>query len=327
MGSIFVVMPAALPVIDLSGADDPARRARSARALFDGIAGSACVWIEGHGVPDDLMADVVDVSRRFFAQPRPTKAEVEWDGQGLWRGWQPAIEGAGRYGGEARRTDLFERLEQNFTPSTGGVDRQGNRWPSEPAALRPIWERYARHLGDVSCGIVRLLAEVLELPADLLEPWTEGRSCNLVANHYPAVPAEATEGRLRLQAHADHSGITVLMVDDAPGGLESRDAQGRWHEVHQRPGALLVQAGTLLQRWTNGLLPPNVHRVRPPAPGALGRPDRLSMAWFHYPDPEVVVEPAPSCVGTDGARFAPVPAGSYAASRQAAYRRGEATTV
>ena len=70
-----------------------------------------------------------------------------------------------------------------------------------------------------------------------------------------------------------------------------------------------------------------MHHVRPPAPGAHGRPDRLSMAWFHYPDPEVVVEPAPSCIGTDGARFAPVPAGSYAASRQAAYRHGEATTV
>lgn len=257
--------PAAFPVIDLAGADDPARRPQLARALFDGIARSACVWVE--------------------------------------------------------------RLEQNFTPSQGGVDRQGNRWPAEPAALRPAWELYARHLGAVSSQLIGLLADALELPPALLAPWTEGRSCNLVANHYPAVPPGADRDRPRLQAHADHSGITVLLVDDAPGGLESRALDGTWREVGHRPGALLVQAGKLLQTWTNGLLPPNGHRVRLPAPGARGRPDRLSIAWFHYPDPEVVVEPAPSCLGEDGPRYGPLPAGGYAASRQAAYGRGEATPV
>jgi isopenicillin N synthase-like dioxygenase len=323
-------MPTELPVVNLAraaGAGDPALRRGLAQALFEGIAGSACVWVEGHGVPDDVAADVVEVSRRFFARPRRAKAEVEWDGHGLWRGWQPAIEGGDRYGGRARGTDLLERLEQNFTPSQGGVDPQGNRWPSEPADLRPAWERYARHLGELSCGIVGLLADALDLPAPLLEPWTAGRTCNLVANYYPAVPPESAGGRQRLQAHADHSGITILMVDDAPGGLESRSADGEWAEVGHRPGALLVQAGTLLQRWSNGLLPPNVHRVRLPAPGAHGRPDRLSLAWFHYPDPELVVEPAPSCVGTGGARYAGLLSGTYAAARQAAYGRGEATTV
>jgi isopenicillin N synthase-like dioxygenase len=322
--------PPAVPVIDLAGAGDPARRPDVARALVEGIAGAACVWIEGHGVPGDALVGVADTSRRFFALPRRAKAEVEWDGQGLWRGWQPAIEGGERYGGGARQTDLLERLEENFTPlSPGGVDQQGNRWPASPAGIRPAWERYAGHAGELSSELIRLLAEALDLPSADLEPWTTGRSCNLVANYYPAVPRESSSesGRPRLQAHADHSGVTILLVDDAPGGLESRSLDGTWREVGYRPGALLVQVGKLLQHWTNGLLPPNVHRVRLPAPGTRGRPDRLSIAWFHYPDRQVVVEPAPSCVGTAGPRFDRLPAGSYAAGRQAAYGRGEATKV
>jgi isopenicillin N synthase-like dioxygenase len=326
---MFVRMPPdAIPVIDLAGADDPAARPTVARALVEGIAGSACVWVEGHGVPDDLLAGVASVSRRFFALPRPDKARVEWDGIGLWRGWQPAIEGADRYGGATRQTDMLERLEQNFTPALGGVDAQGNRWPAEPPELRPTWERYAAQVGEVSSGLVRLLAEALDLPAADLGPWTAGRSCNLVANHYPPVPPDAPAGgRPRLQAHADHSGLTILLLDDAAGGLESRSLDGTWREVGYRPGALLVQVGTLLQHWTNGLLPPNVHRVCLPEPGTGGRPERMSIAWFHYPDRAVVVEPAPSCVGADGPRFGSLAAGSYTASRQAAYGRGEATKV
>lgn len=326
------MMGMTLPVVDLDGATDSDRdsdrdrRLAIGRALFEGIAESACVWIVGHGVADDTVADMVDVSRAFFRLPRADKATVEWDGNGLWRGWQPAIEGADRYGGGVRRTDLFERLEQNFTPSNGGVDSQGNLWPEQPATLRSIWERYAAAVGALSSRLIELLADILELPDDLRAPWTDGRSCNLVANYYPAVAPDAVEGRQRLHSHADHSGVTVLLVDEV-GGLESRTSDGEWLEVGHRPGAFLVQAGTLLQRWTNGLLPPNVHRVRAPAAGVDGRPDRLSIAWFHYPDRAVVVEPAPSCVGAEGPRFGPLDAGGYAASRQAAYGRGESTLV
>jgi flavonol synthase len=55
------------------------------------------------------------------------------------------------------------------------------------------------------------------------------------------------------------------------------------------PGALQVFSGTLLTRWSNGLLRPARHRVV-----AGGSVTRRSTAVFYYPSLEQVLEPLPA---------------------------------
>ena len=50
--------------------------------------------------------------------------------------------------------------------------------------------------------------------------WQDGQYSNLVANHYPAQTVAPKPGQVRVNPHTDHGGITILQVDDAPGGLE-----------------------------------------------------------------------------------------------------------
>jgi isopenicillin N synthase-like dioxygenase len=79
-------------------------------AFVDALRESSCVFITGHGVPADLMAEMVEVSTEFFDLPRIRKLPARWPGDGLWRGWQPVYEGAADLTG-GRVPDLLERFE------------------------------------------------------------------------------------------------------------------------------------------------------------------------------------------------------------------------
>lgn len=60
-------------------------------------------------------------------------------------------------------------------------------------------------------------------------------------------------------------------------------------------GALLLNLGNLMTRWTNGLWKSTLHRVTNPAPHKAHNSRRLSMAFFHKPNYDAVIEVLPSC--------------------------------
>jgi isopenicillin N synthase-like dioxygenase len=74
------------------------------------------------------------------------------------------------------------------------------------------------------------------------------------------------------------------------------------------PGAIVINTGDLMERWTNGHFRSTVHRVRP----ISGTRDRYSIALFVDPDSAVEVECIPSCTGTGiPARFPVITAGEH----------------
>src|ERR1700733_11511938 len=83
------IMPSSVPVIDLTPWRTGDDRARSAvAAQVDAALRSVGFFlISGHGVPDDLRAQVRDQARKFFALPRETKRRYAVTVAG--RGWLP----------------------------------------------------------------------------------------------------------------------------------------------------------------------------------------------------------------------------------------------
>ncbi len=65
-------------------------------------------------------------------------------------------------------------------------------------------------------------------------------------------------------AHTDYGIVTVLWADPDIRGLQILDEEGAWHDVIPSPGALLVNLGDLLARWTNDRWISTLHRVLPP---------------------------------------------------------------
>ena len=71
--------------------------------------------------------------------------------------------------------------------------------------------------------------------------------------HYPpqqAAGGEAiSEARIGAGAHSDYGCLALLAQDDR-GGLQVRNAGGRWIDAKPVPGTFVVNVGDMLARWT-----------------------------------------------------------------------------
>lgn len=102
--------------------------------------------------------------------------------------------------------------------------------------------------------ILRALALGLSLPdEDYLLRFHDGHNNQLRLLHYPPVPAAELESQLsaRMPAHTDWGSITMLFQDDC-GGLEVESRQGEFVEAKPLKGAIVMNIGDLLMRWSNG---------------------------------------------------------------------------
>jgi isopenicillin N synthase-like dioxygenase len=136
---------------------------------------------------------------------------------------------------------------------------------------------------------------------------------------------------VRIPAHSDFGSLTLLFQDEV-GGLEVArwgagiamktpsaefERRGDFVPVTPRPGTVVVNAGYLLMRWSNGRWRNAVHRVLGPPEtrnkdGTDLAPERYSVAFFASPDPESEIDALPGCWGENvPKRWKPMNAGDY----------------
>ena len=108
--------------------------------------------------------------------------------------------------------------------------------------------------------------------------------------HYPAYEGSLEDRQMRIGEHSDYGTITLLwQITDVPG-LEVQDLKGEWHPVPYAQaldeGAVVVNIGDLLQRWTNDYFVSTKHRV---VNSHIHLP-RYSMPRFVDPTPGTIVK-------------------------------------
>ncbi|TYQ10497.1 UNVERIFIED_ORG: isopenicillin N synthase-like dioxygenase [Gordonia westfalica J30] len=311
-----------VPLIDIAGLDtDPARRKEIVATVKKACEEIGFLLIAGHGVSDELIAAVDADAKTFFDLPLEQKMAVKRPASGVSRGYfavgQQSI--AAAMGKEAP-ADLLEALTfgpmGRFADPTGDPDDSihfaPNLWPEIPETLRPHVEEYYASMMDLAATIMRIFALALDLDEHYFADKTNRSPSNLRFNHYPEQDKDPEPGQLRAAEHTDYGTLTILKVDDAPGGLEVRDLSGQWHTVGNVPGAFVVNIGDAMARWTNGQWVSTVHRVvNPPRDAGIGS-RRLSVPFFHSANHNTVIEAIPTCI-VDGEEpaFAPVAAGEY----------------
>lgn len=135
---------------------------------------------------------------------------------------------------------------------------QPNRWLPEKTipGFRDAMNQFHWECGRVADGVLRAIAVGLGLEDEsYLAKKHASSNHHLRLLHYLPIPAEDLEKERasRCNAHTDWSSITLLFQDDC-GGLEVEDVSkpGTFIPAEPIKNAIVVNAGDVLQMWSNG---------------------------------------------------------------------------
>lgn len=330
-----------VPVIDIrafiehSDADNASVSA--ARASVVQQVAAACrdvgfLVITHHGVPDATIRDAFAAAKAYFDQSADEKRRVPMTPEypyGYECGEVLAQSRDNNNNNNSSNNESRERLadlKETFQICLGALGKTPEltpQWPPNgPAAFKPAMTAYYRALEQLASTLMQIFACALALPPTWFDDKIDSHMSSLRILNYPhqdhAPPAGSPQ--LRASAHTDYGSLTILAVDDAPGGLQVADLDGAWQDVQAPPGSFIVNLGDLMNRWTNETWRSTLHRVvnpPPPANGASNR--RQSIAFFHCINADTVVSCIESCQSVDNPpKYAAVLAGEYLLAKHAA---------
>jgi isopenicillin N synthase-like dioxygenase len=286
--------------------------------------------ITGHGIPAGTLSSFTRAADAFFALDAKLKHKYRCP-PGVNRGYTPPkAESLSNSLGLASAADLFEAINIGATAADyPGLDLPAdvyaaNVYPAEVPEFEAAVTDWFTAAGTVARTMVRIFGVALGGREDYFAPFTDHSIDVLRMNNYRLPSADITleRGQLGMGAHTDYGIVTVLWADQVPG-LEILGADGGWHPVQPAEGALLVNLGDAIARWTNDQWISTMHRVAPPRVGGVLVP-RRSAAYFHDGNIDAVIECLPGCVSEDRpARYEPVTVGEHLAAKLAGSRGGQ----
>ncbi|HEY0815690.1 MAG TPA: 2-oxoglutarate and iron-dependent oxygenase domain-containing protein [Pseudonocardia sp.] len=246
-----------------------------------------------YGAAPGQIAELTDVTRRFFALPLDERLALD-------NRLSPHFRGYTRLGHEitAGRPDAREQLdfgpEQEPRPRAAWQEpfdllRGPNQWPAALPELRVAVQGWVVLLARVGTELTHAIAAALGLPEDHFdaafagEPHWFGKLIRYVGRGTDGPDAQG------VGPHADWGFLTLLLQDDT-GGLQARPPHAaHWIDVPPLDGALVINVGEMLEVATRGYLVATDHRVLPSAPGAT----RQSIGIFWSPRLDATLDPLP----------------------------------
>jgi isopenicillin N synthase-like dioxygenase len=253
-----------------------------------------------HGVPDELIDRAFAASRRFHAMPLEQKLTLKLNENNI--GYLPinaSVQGASTVhkATKPNQNESFfishDRGPEHPDVVAGKPLRGRNQWPAALPEIRADMMAYFAALGAMCDRMLPPFAVALGLPADFFSPFFADEAHAVVRFlHYP--PQDTTDDNTFGQApHTDNSFMTALARTDVPG-LAVRLPSGEWFAPPVIPGTFLINLGNIMRRWSNERFLSTPH-------GVLNESgtDRYSIAYFHSPNPNTVIECVPSCVTSD----------------------------
>lgn len=269
-----------LPILDLSDLDAGAENAARFRAELRRAAHEVgFFYLTGTGIPPQLEADLLRVSRAFFALPEADKLAIENIRSPHFRGYT-------RVGGERTQGRVDWREQIDVGPELPAVEDPTapdhtrlvgpNLWPPAQPELRIVLEEWQAHLIAISRRLLGAWARALGAPETFFDASFAEPATLLKVVRYPGTTAP--EPQQGVGAHKDAGVLTLLWVEPGRGGLQVEKA-GTWVDAPPVEGAFVVNIGEMLEYATQGYLVATNHRVVSPR----FPEDRISVPFFFNP--------------------------------------------
>jgi isopenicillin N synthase-like dioxygenase len=293
-----------IPTLDIAPYlnGEPGAREAVAAKLRDISKTVGFFYLKGHGIPQPLIDNVFEQSRRFHSLPIETKKKIPYFDTGSFKsGYQPCANDDYQRTNiniiENAKPNLVAKYSINREGGSGGLsmtDEQRsarvNIWPENLPGFKETLQDYHARIEKLGRQFLPLWATSLKLPLDYFEKFFATPHLTMTLLYYPP-QAEVGQRQYGIAPHTDNAMMTFLAQKDIPG-LAVRMPSGHWRAVEAVPGALLVNTGNLIVRWTNDEYLSTKHRVI-----NTNTVDRYSIPVFFGPSGDALIEVLPTCQG------------------------------
>ncbi len=299
-----------VPTLSLSSytAGTATDRTRFVDQLYSGIKDYGFIVLQDHNVERPLLDHAYDLLQKFYALPEETKLKYAGVSGGQ-RGYTP-------FGKEHAKDSPVMDLKEFWhvgrdIPADHKFSKYypPNVWPAEIPEFQPVFSELYAALNEAGRSMLQALTGPLEVAPTYFDTLAEDGNSILRLLHYPPIRPTDDARCLRAAPHEDINLITILPAATATG-LQLKDRDGTWLNVHGKPGELIVDAGDMLSRATNDVIPSTTHQVV----NTAGSSSRYSMPFFMHPHPEATLSCIPACRG-DGAKYADIRAHDFLLQR------------
>ena len=300
-----------VPIIDITElrVDSAAPQARSA---VDSIAEACGSWgffqVTNHGISQDLIDQVWEQTRGFFALPIERKMAVLRSRENPW----------GFYHNELTKNQRDKKQVFDFTrEGTDPIYGQSNRWPAQQEDFKSVMQEYFAACTQLSLQLLEAFCIGLDLPAKFMHAdFASNHTGFLRLNYYPVHdPIEGAAddyqavADLGVHHHTDAGALTILIQDEVGGLQVHRD--GYWYDIPPVAGAIVINTGDMMQVWSNDVYHAPVHRVL-----AMDTCDRYSLPFFFNPAAHARVSPLPTVANEQNpSLYRPIEWGSFRGKR------------
>jgi isopenicillin N synthase-like dioxygenase len=296
----------AIPTLDFTAFrdGDAAARAGVAQAIGAAFERYGFIQLVGHGVPQATLDAAFAAAEAFFDQPEAWKRLVQ--DRHTNRGFIPMFDGVAEETRTPNGQEVYSVGHIHRTTDPGLLKLPlyaPTPWPDLPG-FRDRLEACYGAMYALSQQVLSAVAMHLGVAGDVFVEASRDSYSNMRIIHYPPAEQVAAVTDVGVRAHEDQ-GLVTLLVQDMNGGLSVLGPGGDWLPVVPQRGAMVINVGKLLKRWTNGRYRAAMHKVV----NTSGR-ERYSIPLFVHPswhtriDPMTLVGEAPK-----GPEFEPIVAG------------------
>ncbi|KAJ1297072.1 hypothetical protein BS78_01G350000 [Paspalum vaginatum] len=279
----------AIPVIDLDKLVDPRSSSSECAKLVSACRHWGFFQLINHGVADQVIGNLKSDVVEFFKQPLEDKEECA-QRPGSLEGYGQAFVVS-----EDQKLDWGDMLYIQVQPSES---RDLRFWPTRPPSFRNSVDAYSLEAIELGYRLLEFMAKgVGAEPASLRDAFRGQAAQGVRANYYPPC-RQAAVRVLGISPHTDAGGLTLLLqINDDVHGLQVKK-DGKWFAVEAVDGAFIVNVGDALEIMSNGKFTSVEHR-------AVIHPtkERISVALFFFPLPNMTVGPLPEFTKGDKLRY------------------------
>ncbi len=305
----------AIPSVNLEDfiSEDPNRKKKFTNDIGAAFEDIGFVALSGHFLSEELVKNLYNEIKKFFALAQEIKDSYEIEGIGGQRGYTSfgKEHAKGRKEGDLKEFWHFGQYVVN-NPKLE-AEYPDNVTVKELPEFNAVGKETYQMLEKTAKYVLRALALHLDLKETYFDEWIKNGNSILRPIHYPPITSEP-KNAVRAAAHGDINLITLLMGAHGKG-LQVKNHKGEWVDAIARPDQLMINVGDMLSRLTNNKLKSTIHQVVNP-PQELWGTSRYSIPFFMHPVSEMPLNCLEDCIDENNPKqFEDITAGAYLLER------------